>query len=170
MSKNVIKLTESDLKDMIVESVMSLIKEYKHTSGYVPHDGNGMVGGRYGSTTVNGYCYFPWDEMADILFENYLIPEGSEDEVHQCLLQHEDEFILEAEYTETEDESTNYYNSEVTPDENCLKAACEAIKKLNCPVLDERCKLFIIGQFRQFFDKEGYEYDTYTWEEPDYGE
>jgi hypothetical protein len=46
--KKIIRLTEGELNNIIKDSVVSILREVR----YVPHDGNGMVGGKYDSTTV----------------------------------------------------------------------------------------------------------------------
>lgn len=169
-----IRITEADVHKMVMDSVKRVLSEVKSTYGHVGNDGNGMVGGSYGSYETEGECCFPWEDVVDELEQDGLIPEGSADMVYKCLSQHENDFILTATFKDSWDESTNYSDRTVTPNEEDLKHVCDIINTLDCPVLGKEAKEYMIWRFTDFFKDEGEQYDTYEWkeddDEPDYEE
>ena len=170
--KKLIRLTESDLHRIVKESVNRVLREGKYRSGYIPRDG--MTGGAYYSYEIDGETVFPYEDYIEWLFENYLIDKESESMGPECeavkkyFKEHEDELVLYATYNSGEDESTNSSWSEVEPDSDCLEIANKCIQ--NCPFLNDEAKEDCIRWNKEFFNDEGTEYKTYTWEELDYDE
>lgn len=102
--KKIIRLTESDLHQIVKESVNRILKEGWTGRGYVPHDGNSMVGGYYGRSEINGE-----KDVMDDLLENIpdITDEEWEDFKNYCE-QNPNVFIIEAEISSSYDESTGY--------------------------------------------------------------
>lgn len=73
--KTVIKLTESQLKQMITESVSRVLNEWQH-SGYEPSDGNPMVGGAWGYSSCDGWYNIPLESLVD-----YICQEMNNDDI-----------------------------------------------------------------------------------------
>ena len=147
MNKKLIRLTESDLHNIVMESVNRILKE-----GHVSNEGNGMVGGYYGSSYGNCYTYFPWESIPEVLSKDGLIPKDSEDELYDYLSQYEDDFRLNGEWEYSWDESTNYSGSEVYPEENGLKNVIDFVRTLNHPLLTDECKEAIIKYFTDWYN------------------
>ena len=102
--KKIIRLTESDLHQIVKESVNRILKEGWTGRGYVPHDGNSMVGGYYGRSEINGE-----KDVMDDLLEN--IPDITEEEwedFKNYCEQNPNVFVIEAEISSSYDESTGY--------------------------------------------------------------
>ena len=102
--KKIIRLTESDLHKIVKESVNRILKEGWTRRGYVPHDGNSMVGGYYGRSEINGE-----KDVMDDLLEN--IPDITEEEwedFKNYCEQNPNVFVIEAEISSSYDESTGY--------------------------------------------------------------
>lgn len=107
--KKILRLTEGDLRTLVSNSVMKILKE---ASGYVPNDGNGMVGGRWESWDESGECnVLSWlenniDKMAP--------RDMGEDEYNRMidyLYANEDVFTLVGHFSVSYDESTGYGSS-----------------------------------------------------------
>lgn len=102
--KKIIRLTESELHDIVKESVTRILNEGWTGRGYVPHDGNGMVGGYYGRSEINGE-----KDVMDDLLEN--IPDISDEEwegFKNYCEQNPNVFIIKGEISSSYDESTGY--------------------------------------------------------------
>ena len=108
--RRTIRLRESELRHIISESVKRVLNE---TRGYVPHDGNGMVGGYYGSDTFDAHAY---------ILEKFLralsssigskFPEEIENFEDYCL-DNEDVFTISGVVSSHYDESTGYGTREI---------------------------------------------------------
>ena len=146
-SKRQVKVSEEQLHNIIKESVNRILKE-----GYVSNEGNGMVGGYYGSSYGNCHTYFPWESIPEVLSKDGLIPKDSEDELYDYLSQYEDEFRLNGEWEYSWDESTNYSGSEVYPEENGLKIVIDFVRTFNHPLLTDECKKAIIKYFTDWYN------------------
>lgn len=149
-NKSIIRLTESDLHKVIGESVRRILKE------------------SHGYTTCYCYTYFPWDDIADMLLEEGLIPEGTDNELHEFLLQYEDDFILEGEYEYSWDDYMNDSRDEIIPDENGLQSVIDFVKGLEHPLLTDECKNAIIEYFTNWYKNHSDDYDAWTIVEPTY--
>jgi len=65
MNKKLIRLTENDLHSIVRKAVNKIIRE---SQGYVPNDGNGMVGGSWGSRTLSA-TYYLYNYIDDALYD-----------------------------------------------------------------------------------------------------
>ena len=65
MNKKLIRLTENDLHSIVRKAVNKIIRE---SHGYVPNDGNGMVGGSWGSRTLSA-TYYLYNYIEDALYD-----------------------------------------------------------------------------------------------------
>ena len=102
--KKIIRLTESDLHQIVKESVNRILKEGWTGRGYVPHDGNSMVGGYYGRSEISGE-----KDVMDDLLEN--IPDISDEEwegFKNYCEQNPNVFVIKGEISSSYDESTGY--------------------------------------------------------------
>lgn len=107
--KKIIRLTESELHNIIRNSVKRAINEI----GYVSNDGNSMVGGYYDSWKESGTCNISTriiDEFQDILMSNNL-DEELVNEFADYVESNEDIFTLKADMGASYDESTGYGSS-----------------------------------------------------------
>lgn len=102
--KKIIRLTESELHDIVKESVTRILNEGWTGRGYVPHDGNRMVGGYYGRSEISGE-----KDVMDDLLEN--IPDISDEEwegFKNYCEQNPNVFVIKGEISSSYDESTGY--------------------------------------------------------------
>ena len=107
--KKIIKLTESDLHNIVKESVNKILNE-GWVRGYTPNDGNYMVGGEYGSCEFYGSTDV-MEEFLERVFENTTEDEVSEEEwkkLRDYCEQNPNVFIIEAVFISSYDESTGY--------------------------------------------------------------
>jgi hypothetical protein len=103
--KKIIRLTESDLHRIVKESVNRIIKEGRIRRGYVPNDGNSMVGGHYESNTFNASK----DVLNDLL-ENIQISPEEYDSFEKYCEENPDVFVINGKVSSSYDESTRYGN------------------------------------------------------------
>jgi hypothetical protein len=103
--KQIIRLTETDLHNIIKESVKKILKE---TRGFVPHDGNGMVGGYYDSWQREGSCNVATPFLTAI---SEFIDEDTYQQLENYVYENEDAFTINASFTEGYDESVGYGSS-----------------------------------------------------------
>ena len=103
--KQIIRLTESDLHRIVKESVNRILKEGWTGRGYVPHDGNSMVGGYYGRSEISGEK----DVMDDLLDK---VADVTSEEEWQPFMQYCEQnpnvFVIKGEISSEYDESTGY--------------------------------------------------------------
>ena len=102
--KKVIRLTESDLHNIVKNSVNKILKEASFTRGYVSNDGNSMVGGSYGSSR------FEEDfNVLDKFLNNFNLEDENEwDNFRLYCEQNEEAFNLKVTISSSYDESTGY--------------------------------------------------------------
>ena len=166
--KKTIRLTETDLRKIIREGVTKILSE-AYRSGFEPHYGNGMVGGKWWASDTTGKTNFPVTEYSEKLVELRLIDEEGPEWVarENYFKQHEEEFILYAVLHEGEDESVGLpYDWEIEPDKNSLAKANNAIQ--NCPCLNVKAKAACIKWNEEFFEGDAQkDADIYDWDYPD---
>lgn len=165
MKSKIIRITESDLQNMIKEGVCRVLKE-AYSSG---NDGNGIVGGRYWSSQVAGETTFPFENYADYLFEAGLIDKGQETEgeeykaITNYLNAHKEDFVIEAICDSGDDEYTNKSWCSIEPNPTCLKTANKCIEE--CPCMSDEVKKKCIDWNNLFFNEDAMDYDNYTWDD-----
>ncbi len=102
--KKIIRLTESDLHRIVKESVNRILKEGWTRRGYVPSDGNPMVGGYYGRNELSGEK----DVMNDLLENIPDITDEEWEEFKNYCEQNPNVFVIEGVISSVYDESTGY--------------------------------------------------------------
>lgn len=108
--KTIIRLTESDLHNIIGKSVRKIVSEAmrdRMRKGFVSHDGNGRVGGEYGSTTVYGTK----NMLIPLLEEVPIDSDNGFDEFEVYCESNEGAFDITAMINFSYDESTGYGTS-----------------------------------------------------------
>lgn len=106
--KTIIRLTESDLHNIISKSVKKVVSEAMNVRrGFVSNDGNGMVGGEYGSWSEYGTK----NVMDDLLDRIPIDSDNGFDEFEAYCEQNEDAFEITAMFNFSYDESTGYGSS-----------------------------------------------------------
>lgn len=107
--KTIIRLTESDLRNIISKSVKKVVSEAINVRrrGYVSNDGNGMVGGEYGSYSEYGTKNVMNNLLEDIPIDS----DNGFDEFEAYCEQNEDAFEITAKINFSYDESTGYGSS-----------------------------------------------------------
>ena len=102
--KQIIRLTESDLHNIIENSVKRIIKEGWTGHGYVPSDGNSMVGGHYGASESS----IEKDVLDDLLNELPDIPYEEWEDFKDYCEQNPNIFNIRCIISSSYDESTGY--------------------------------------------------------------
>lgn len=108
--KKLIRLTEGDLHKIIKESVKKIINEGWTGRGYVPSNGNHMVGGNYGRDEITVEKDI-MDEFLDSLQYDEISEEEFKEFENYCK-QNPNVFIVEAIISSSYDESTGYGSSD----------------------------------------------------------
>ena len=162
--RQIIRITENDLHNIVRNTVKRIISE-----GYVSNDGNGMVGGYYGSSTETGYTYLPWEDALYEMTQNGMLSEEEERELDKYFSQFEDEFKIGAESEYSWDDSTNYQGGQITKFEDDFEHAMEFVRCMNHPLLTPERKDFILNYFEEDFyrDFDNPDYDDFIWEHPE---
>ena len=134
--------------------------------GYVSNDGNGMVGGSYGSSSQTGYTYLPWEDALYEMTQKGLTTEEEEQELCDYLGRFEDNFKIGAISEYSWDTSTNASDGRIIKDEDDYNNAIEFIKEINHPLLTPERKQFIINYFKNDFyrDFDNPDYDDFIWD------
>ena len=100
-----IRLTESELKGLIAGSVRRAISGLNERRGYVPSDGNPIVGGYYDSWQEDGTC-----NILDLFLSSMegLVDPAVYSELESYVYDGEDYFVLGGTLDVSYDESTGY--------------------------------------------------------------
>jgi hypothetical protein len=164
MNKKLVRLTEGDIHRIVKESVKRILRE-----GYVSNDGNGMVGGHYGSSTETGYTYLPWEDALYEMTQNGMLSEREEKILDKYFSQFEHEFEIGAVSEYSWDDSTNSQEGHITKFEDDFEHAMEFVRFMNHPLLTPERKDFILNYFEDAFysDFDNPDYDSFTWEHPE---
>ena len=162
-------ISESQLRT-IIGNCVQLVKE-AYTSGYVPNEGNGMVGGHYWERTTKGYFIFDVEDLIDELIQAGLIPEGENTELAQLFSQILDGKVKGVEHV-GEDASIGDSYDEIEPDYDSFDNAIAMVQNANHPLLTNEAKQFAIQYLKDYFEKYSENEGAYEWQEeydePDY--
>jgi len=108
--KKIIRMTESDLHNIVNGSVKKILREWTRSVGYVPNNGNSMVGGYYGG----GECMAS-KNIFDDFFDNIptdMVNDEELDELYAYCSRHKELFTIEARIGLSYDESVGYGRSD----------------------------------------------------------
>lgn len=162
-------INESQLRT-IIGNCVQLVKE-AYTSGYVPNEGNGMVGGHYWERTTKGYFIFDVEDLIDELIQAGVIPEGENAELTQLFTQILDGEVIGVEKV-GEDESVGASYDDIEPDYDSFDNAIALVQNANHPLLTNEAKQFAIQYLKDYFEKYCEDWEKYEWhedyDEPDY--
>ena len=108
--KKIIRMTESDLHNIVNGSVKKILREWTRSVGYVPNNGNSMVGGYYG----NGECHASKNIFDDFLdnIPTDMVNDEEWDELYAYCSRHKELFTIEATIGLSYDESVGYGRSD----------------------------------------------------------
>ena len=123
--RRTIRITESELRHLIGKTVTKYLNEVR---GYVPNDGNPMVGGYYDSWERYGECEI-LNPFIDQL-ENIFGQSEELDRFYDYCLEDEDSFTIECKFEVGYDESVGYGSRSMPEYE--LKDVMNAEDAINC--------------------------------------
>lgn len=111
-AKPSLSINESELRELVDKTVKGIIKE---AYGFVPSDGNSMVGGSYDSWTESGEACIS-DKFIDKILDiseydekgKRILTERVVDAIIDYISKHEDYFCIDGTFYVSYDESTNY--------------------------------------------------------------
>ena len=130
MNKKLIRLTESDLHNIVKKTVNKIIRE---TTGYISHDGNGMVGGSYGSRKLSATFYL-YNYIDNALSDAGAFESEDGDKINEYINLCDSKGIFNIKLTvvESYDHSVGIdYDIEIDAiDNNSIDRAEEALKQL----------------------------------------
>lgn len=142
--KKIIRLTESELHDIVKESVTRILNEGWTGRGYVPHDGNGMVGGYYGRSENNGQT-----DVMDKLLENVPISPEEWDGFCKYCEQNPNVFVINGLISSEYDDSTGYGPTSTLEDTTGEEEALQYVAKYP----DQRIAQLAVQTLKEIFDK-----------------
>jgi hypothetical protein len=142
--KKIIRLTESDLRQIVKESVNRVLKEGWTGRGYVPHDGNSMVGGYYGRSEINGE-----KDVMDDLLENVPISPEEWDGFCKYCEQNPNVFVIKGLISSEYDDSTGYGPTNILEDTTGEEEALQYVAKYP----NQRIAQLAVQTLKGIFDK-----------------